>query len=154
MGTIVQEDEVTLPNLAEHLENAGWDTTVKKDDCLLLHTPRGFGFFVRLDQSRPFVVLNTYLPVQKDYLQGLDLVNTLNSDVFLPSFNLDRDNDLVMTYAVSYERGLNLAQFSRVVGRFSGVIEHVVDKFDAKNEVFAFPASSDAESCEEQPTLQ
>lgn len=143
MGKILQESEVSLKALSEHLEDAGWNVDLQQQR-LVLHTPRGLGFAIRLDVERHFIDFNTHFPVRKTYSAGLDLVNTLNGDVFLGCFSLDEDNDLLVSYPMSYERGLILAQFARIVRRFGSMIEHVVDHFDKDEEVFAFASEETA----------
>ncbi len=125
MSKILQETEVSLQTLAEHIEDAGWDVALEKNR-LVLHTLRGIGFVIRQDEDRQFINFFTHLPLRKNYSEGWDLVNTLNSDVFLASFNIDSDNDLIVNYLMSYERGLILSQFARIVRRFSGMLDHVL----------------------------
>lgn len=152
MSKILQEVEVTLQNLGEHLENAGWDVE-PKENRLVLHTTKGIGFVIRLDEARQFINIWTHLPIRKDYTDGLDLVNTLNSDVFLACFNIDSDNDLIVTYQMSYERGLILAQLARIVRRFGSLLEHVMDTYDG-DRVFALSPKSEVTVTEPRPTIQ
>ncbi|MBT9498268.1 MAG: YbjN domain-containing protein [Zoogloea sp.] len=152
MSKILQEPEVTLNQLADHLEYSGWDVELQASR-LVLHTSTGLGFSIRLDTERQFIYFLTQLPVSKDFLTGLDLVNTLNSDVFLGCFSLDSDNDLIVTYQMTYERGLILAQFSRIVRRFSGMLDHVVENFDQDDQVFAF-TPKESEEAETATTVQ
>lgn len=137
MSRILQEAEVTLSTLADCIEDAGWDVELQARR-LLLHTTRGLGFFISIESDRKFISFHTFFRVKSEFTNGLDLVNSLNSDVFLPSFSLDDDNDLIVRYQMIYERGLVLAQFSRILRRFGGVLEHVVDDFNQNNQVFSF----------------
>lgn len=142
MSKILQETEVSLSSLAEHSEDAGWDVELQKNR-LLLRTRRGIGFFISIDNDRKFISFHSLFRVKKEFINGLDLVNRLNSNVFLPSFSLDEDNDLIVSYQMIYERGLIMAQFSRIVRRFGGVLEHVLDNFDQDDEVFYFDSKEE-----------
>lgn len=55
---------------------------------------------------------------------------------------------------MSYERGLILAQLSRIVLRFAGMLEHVVKHFDQNDEVFAFGAKDASGNETSRPSLQ
>jgi hypothetical protein len=153
MGRVLKEIEVTLDTLAEFLDDAGWDIAPEAQR-LVLHTEAGVGFSIRLESERHFVHFSTYLPVRKEFEDHLELVNTLNSDVFLGCFSIDDDKDLSVTYSMSYARGLILAQLSRIVSRFAGMLDHVVSHFDKNDEVFAF-GNKDATATEtSHPPLQ
>ena len=128
MDYILPEADVSLPNLAEQLETFGWDVEVE-DNRLRLYTEKGYAFTVWIDEDRKFLSFNTYLPVRKDLEDGNELVNKLNVEVFLPCFSIDADNDLRMTYSMMYARGLVLAQFSRIIKRFSSVIDYVCKQY-------------------------
>ena len=153
MGKVLQEIEVSLDAVSGFLDDAGWDVA-PESDRLVLHTSTGIGFSIRLDSERRFVLLGTYLPVRKDFEDHLELVNTLNSDVFLGCFSIDDDKDLSVAYAMRYERGLILAQLSRIVRRFAGMLEHVVKHFDQNDEVFAFGAKDASGNETSRPSLQ
>lgn len=153
MGRVLQEIEVSLHAIAEFLDDTGWDAA-PEPDRVVLHTKAGIGFSVRLDSERKFILLATYLPVRKDFEEPLELVNTLNREVFLGCFCIDDDRDLLVSYGVSYERGLILAQFSRIVMRFAGMLEHVVKNFDENDLIFAFGAKDESSSDAPRPSLQ
>jgi hypothetical protein len=141
MAKILNEEEMTLSALAEHLEEAGWDSRLV-DSHLSLNTPCGLCFTLRLDDDRKFILFNTYFPLRKTFADGSDLVNTLNIDVFLACFALDSEGDVSVAYAMSYERGLILGQFSRLVRRFSGMLEYVLGEYDPDKAVFDFKESA------------
>ena len=58
----------------------------------------------------------------------------------------DDDNDLIVGYQMMYERGLIVAQFTRVLRRFPSMLDHVVDHYGQEGAVFNFirPAVADA----------
>jgi len=152
MCTILQEAEVTTSRLAEHMEDSGWDVDLEKDK-LLLHTMKGLGFWIGIDTARQFIWISTYLPIRKDFTGALAWVNTLNEDVFLVSFSIDRNNNLIVGYQMSYERGLILGQFARIIRRFALMLEHVVNDLGQNDQVFTF-GSDDPASSEGPRTLQ
>lgn len=153
MGKVLKEIEVTLDTLAEFLDDAGWDVAPAAQR-LVFHTGAGVGFSLRLESDRRFVSLGTSLPIRKDFEDHLDLVNTLNSDVFLGCFSVDEDKDLLVNYSMSYARGLILAQLSRVVRRFAGMLDHVVSHYDKNDEVFAFGKKDTTAAEAPHPSLQ
>lgn len=144
--SLLKEHEVTLSTLAEHLENSGWDVELRVDD-LVLHTTQGLGFAVGVDGDRKFIGFFSNIRVSREFEDGYDLVNALNSEVFLPSFSIDDDNDLLINYQMSFEQGLICGQFMRIVRRFAGMLDHVVEKFDQDQEIFVFrPSASEADT--------
>ncbi len=153
MGKVLKEIEVTLDTLAEFLDDAGWDVA-PASQRLVFHTKAGVGFSVRVESDRHFVHFSTHLPIRKDFEDHLDLVNTLNNDVFLGCFSIDEDKDLSVTYSMSYARGLILAQLSRILRRFAGMLDHVVSTYDKNDDVFAFGNQESATAEAPHPSLQ
>lgn len=153
MGKVLKETEATLGTLAEFLDDAGLDVT-PASQRLVFHTEAGIGFSLRLESDRHFVHLSTNLPIRKDFADHLDLVNTLNNDVFLGCLSIDDDQDLSVTYSMSYSRGLILAQLSRIVRRFTGMLDHVVSTYDKNDDVFAFGNKETAATETPSPSLQ
>lgn len=151
MTRILKEADVVLQGLAEHLEESGWDVDLQPNR-LVLHTQRGVGLAVSIDSERQFISLFSHFPLHRGYDEWPELVNTLNSSVFLAGFHVDDDGDLIVSYAMSYERGLILAQFARIVRRFGSLLHHVLDNY-GNDQVFALGrpcATTDAG----RPTLQ
>ena len=145
MTTIFQENEVSLSLLAEHLENSGWNVELERDGLKLV-TTAGLCFYIGLDDERKFLNLTSFFRIRKSFEDSYDLVNKLNSHVFLPSFLLDDDGDLMINYVMTYERGLILAQFMRIVRRFAGVLSHVLTTYDPEEQIFLLRTSSAAVS--------
>ena len=138
MTVILQETDVSIESLADHLDESGLNTTIKKFDTILLNTRDGYVFSVSLDAERKFIRLNAYFPIKKDYGNTLELSNTLNLNVFPGSFCIDDDNDLRIFYAITYECSLILRQFMQIVHRFSGMLDFVVREYNQKEDVFDF----------------
>jgi len=132
---LVNQSEINLSVLANHLDNSGWDVMSDTDE-LILHTENGIAFNVLIDLKRLFVILRTYLPVRSDFLGSTDYCNQLNINLFMGRFAIDSDNDLRVCYVMSIEKSLELSQFSRIVLRFASLLEHVV--LEEKDLVFDF----------------
>lgn len=133
---ILNEDEVTLGSIANQIDDAGLDVTID-EDTLILHTDSGLGFTLSLDTDRKFIVFRTVFPMRNDFLDGHDFCNDLNIHVFMGCFAVDKDSDLLISYAYSYTRGLIVAQLMRVVLRFGSMLDHVVGK-DTEKLIFDF----------------
>jgi hypothetical protein len=137
MAHILAESEITRDNLAEQLENAGWVVELDEDH-IGLRSEGGLYFTLHLDTERRFVRLYCYLPFRHDFDDQLELVNTLNSEVFLAGFSLVDDRSLLrIVYQMSYHRGLILPQFTRLVRQYEGIIDYVRSTFDADRRIFA-----------------
>ena len=149
MSKIFAEQDLSLSVLGDHLEDAGWDVQLEKER-LLLHSERGLGFSLWLDIERQFVMLSTYLPIREDFSDRLALANRCNHEVFLGNFYVDGDGDLVVSYAMTFERGLILAQLTRIVLRFGSMLDHVLRRYDPEGSIFDF---GEGNSLSEQPSL-
>jgi len=148
---IINESDVTLDALATHLEASGWDVNLSDKGSLTLHTENGLAFIVRLDSKRKFVILRSSLPVRSDFTDSLDYCNHLNSNVFLASYSID-EQDLDISYPMSYERGLIASQFMRIVIRYASLLEYLVAKDEDKN-IFDFNKGSTEEIAIPAPAL-
>ena len=153
MSTILQENETTLERLADIAEEAGWNVELQAQQ-LLLHTPMGLGFHISIDTERKYLNFVTYLPLSHAFGDYLELVNTLNREVFLGGFYADDDNDLIVGYQMMYERGLIVGQFTRVLRRFSSMLDHVVDHYGQEGTVFNFTRPAVADATATSVTLQ
>lgn len=94
MPHILAENEITRDSLAEQLENAGWVVELNEDH-IGLRSDGGLYFTLHFDGERRFLRLYCYLPFRHDFDDQLELVSTLNSDVFLASFSLTEDRSLL-----------------------------------------------------------
>ena len=149
MINILEENQVNLHTLANHIEGTGLDVVSRDFDdrtpSLLLISDIGLNFRIFVEENRKFVRFSTYLPIDKsrDYQTKLQFIQELNYSVFLPGFSLDSDDDLFIQYYMSYTQGLNLGQFTRVLGKFSDVIDHIVNTKNSTN-LILFPDSENA----------
>ena len=154
MTITLQETDVSIESLANHLDESGLNTTIKKFDTILLNTRDGYVFSVSLDAERKFIRLNAYFPIKKDYGSTLELSNTLNLNVFPGSFCVDDDCDLRIFYAITYETGLILRQFMRIIHRFSGMLDYLVREYDKEEDIFEFKTKEDSPVVAETRSIQ
>ncbi|MBN3792654.1 YbjN domain-containing protein [Burkholderia sp. Ac-20353] len=121
------EEDITLENLVAHIVDSGMECKLQQTR-ILLHTASGIGYLIGLDEERKFIRFMTYLPVAKDASdeQKREREHRLNAEVFMASFWLDGDNDLVVDYPLSYGHGLIPGQFMTIVHRFGSILEHVM----------------------------
>ena len=141
---VIPENKVTLGTLAAHLENAGWDVSLERN-CVLAHSEGGLAFTTAIHEDRKFLGLCTYLPVRPDVENLYELVNTLNSEIFLASFSLLENRNLRAVYYMNYSRGLLLSQYARIVSRFATVIDCARSRHDPDVTIFAIGNSNDEE---------
>ena len=141
---VIPEDKVTLDTLAAHLENAGWEVILERN-CVLVHSESGLAFTTTIHADRKFLGVCTYLPVRAGAQKLYELVNTLNSELFLASFALLEDKNLRAVYYMHYGRGLLLSQYARIVSRFAAVIDCVRSKHDPDGKIFAIGDCDDEE---------
>ena len=132
MQKIWTEDDITLKNLVAHIEDSGLQC-IAEPARIVLHTASGIGYLVVLDEDRKFIRFITYLPVAKDAFeeQKCEFEHRLNAEVFMASFWLDDDNDLVVDYPMTYVHGLIAGQFMVILRRFASMLEYVMG---SKNE--------------------
>ncbi|MFC7514075.1 hypothetical protein ACFQUU_03555 [Herbaspirillum sp. GCM10030257] len=132
MTKILNEDEVTIANLNMHLKDSGLTPTVQNAERILLYTDHGVGFFITMVDRKRFARLGTWLPLNKaePVSRKIDLERKLNREVFLPTFRLDADDDLDISYVLTYQHGLIAGQFISVVNRFASMLDYVVATYN------------------------
>lgn len=141
MITIWTEDQVSLTELANHIEQSGLKVVKREDSEIVLITELGLNFRLSIDQKRKFLRLATYLPLDKErtYESKLDLVQQFNHELFLANFTLDADDDLLALYYMSYGQGLIIGQFMKVLQRYSSLLDHIVNSKN-ESELIKFPS--------------
>ncbi|WP_429347249.1 YbjN domain-containing protein [Paraburkholderia sp. Clong3] len=121
------EEEVNLDVLAAHISDSGLDCTMQTDR-IVLHSESGIAYQLILDENRKFVRFMTFFPVAPHAAekQKRDFEHRLNMQVFMASFSVDDDNDLVVHYPLPYGHGLIAGQFMAVLHRFASMLEFVI----------------------------
>ncbi len=129
MVTIWTEEQVSLINIEEHLEDCGRRQVSRHEERISLYTEKGLSVSIHIDDDRKFLRLNSYFPIDKlrSRADKLDLIQRYNCDMFLTSFFLDDDEDVQVSYSMCYERGLIVGQFMIVLNRFCSMMEYIAD---------------------------
>ncbi|MBV8272947.1 MAG: YbjN domain-containing protein [Cupriavidus sp.] len=127
------EHEINLATLEAHIRDSGLVPYKVDPDGIWLRTERGIGFRIAIIEVRKFVQLITYLPLRRDASleDKRELARLLNEGVFLPTFTIDQDGDLAITYAMNYTAGLVAGNLIAIVHRFGSMLEYVVEAFNA-----------------------
>lgn len=104
MRLILNEPEVDLKALADHLDDAGQDVELQ-NEFIMAHSDKGLGFKLYIDDHK-FIVFRSYFPVKTEFQDGLDFCNRLNNDVFMGKFSVDDDFDIDVSYAMTISKGI------------------------------------------------
>lgn len=137
MRKIFTEDEVNLDSLQAHFLDSGFTIENPKNSSFGVRSVDGLYIVIRLDEQKKYVGFYCYFDLDKkrSHLDKLLLVQRYNYDLFLACFSLGKDeNDLVVSYVMSYELGLIAGQMMHVFRRFSGLLDSLIqheneDKF-------------------------
>jgi hypothetical protein len=142
MNKIWNTEEVTIDNLATHLTEAGLLAIATDEDKLWYRTEHGIAYSVSILDEKKFVRLSTYLPLDSDRPkeEKLAFAHHLNANIFMPTFCLDDEDDLIVSYVVPYQFGLIAAQLSAMVIRFASLLEFLVREQN-DDEIIAFRVS-------------
>jgi hypothetical protein len=145
MLRILDEQDLTLITLSEHLKGAGFNEFALKPHSIAMHTEAGIAYHLVFDNDRKFISFRSYIPLNENFTDKLEYVNDLNSEIFLCSFFIDRDEDLVGCYDFSYEGGLSLDHLAGVLYKLSLTLDYVVLQ-DEANQIFDFNKGRNIES--------
>ncbi|BBQ03277.1 hypothetical protein BSFA1_84050 (plasmid) [Burkholderia sp. SFA1] len=128
MHKIWNEEEVNLEVLAAHIADSGLHCTVQTER-IVLHTESGIGHQLILDENRKFVRFMTFFPMASHAGEQLkrEFEHKLNTEVFMASFSVDHENDLVVHYPLPYGHGLIAGQFMAVLHRFASMLDFVIE---------------------------
>jgi len=128
MTLIWREDEVSIEVLSKHAGESGFNILEVENHRIRLRTESGIGYSIALLPEQRFVQLSTYLPLRNDESRSnkLALEHRLNGFIFLPTFSLDTDEDLTVSYVLPYQHGLIAGQFAAIVRRFGSMLDYVV----------------------------
>ena len=128
MNKIWNAEEVTIENLATHLTEAGLLAIATDEDKLWFRTENGIAYSVSILDEKKFVRLSTYLPLDRDRPkeEKLTFAHHLNANIFMPTFCLDDEGDINVSYVIGYQFGMIAAQFSAMVIRFASLLEFLV----------------------------
>ena len=129
MTTIWTEAQVDLTKLAAHLEKSGRSDVSLQDDGIHLTTAHGLYHRIAIDEDKKFLRLGSYLPTDKFRAreEKLELIQRFNRQLFLTSFALDSEDDVLIDYPICYEAGLIVDQFMILLARFASMLDFIVE---------------------------
>lgn len=145
MVKILNQDEVTLTNLASHLEDSGIIPTAITEDAIWLRTVAGIAYRVSILDDKKFLCIGTYLPLGKERSDEdkREFERRMNADIFLPVFSLDADDDLTVSYLMPYLHGIIAGQFTAMVTRFASLLDYIVSEHN-ENGIIDFGSRSNS----------
>ncbi|WP_349606873.1 hypothetical protein [Cupriavidus sp. DF5525] len=99
-------------------------------DRIELRTEGGLAYCLEVLQDQKFLLLRAYLPLRADASQDekVAYAHGLNGHILLPSFRLDDDDDLGVSYMLPYHHGLIAGQFAAIARRFGAMLDFLVRK--------------------------
>jgi hypothetical protein len=145
---IISEDEVSLARLQSVLEAAVFDVKMDSDGDLYVTDGLDFPSWISLLDDAKMIAFLTYIkPDYSDVDYWLARMNEINHTTSLVQFHWC-GNAIWGHYAMSYENGLNVRQFVKVLRRFSstfsqGALMACDDESDEANGEDERPADPD-----------
>lgn len=126
------ESKVTLAELQRVLASIFIESE-HEDDRLRIVDGLDDPCSVRLDQDRQFVLFISNIEHKGPKPRVIEKVNELNGDLIMVRFRCDDDPDTVWAeYFLSYDGGLNVRQFVKLLRRFAKIVNTVeVEVFGA-----------------------
>lgn len=128
MTKIWMEQDISSDVLVAHMVDSG-SSPVRLDDRRIgLHSENGLAFTIGLDSDKKFLRFSSWLPL--DRARSVDakraFANRLNQELFLPSFHIDADGDLSISYVMPYHLCLVAGQFMAIANRFASLLDYLV----------------------------
>ncbi|GJH02766.1 YbjN domain-containing protein [Paraburkholderia terrae] len=150
MKKVWNEDEVSLEALAAHIEDSGIGHDANSAR-IIVHTESGLAYQLTLDENKKFIRFTTYFPVALHACseKKRELEHGLNSQVFMASFWIDSDNDLVVDYPLSYGHGLIAGNFMAVPHRFASMLDFVIREKNDEGLILLGPKAAHASNEDE-----
>ena len=132
MTKLFQETEVNTANLVEHFIDSGLVPIDVHENQIAFRTATGIAYSITIIGDKKFIQIGTCLPLDRRQTRQtkLDFEHRLNTDVFLPTFSLDSDDDLLVMYHLPYAHGLIAGQLVAIVHRFTSVLNFIVQSAD------------------------
>lgn len=119
-SSIISEADVTVNRLLAILSNALFDVELDDDNDIYVKDGLEFPVWIRLSPNDRLLQMFTYASTDDDkkVLSFAD-INQMNSSIVLPQFSLQGKN-VYGNFWLSYETGLPIKQFVKLLRRFSG----------------------------------
>lgn len=123
--SILSEDEVTIARLQAVLDSVLMECEIGEDGDLVVGEGLAWPCWVSIDEIRQLIqIYSIATPIDGAEKEVADLVNDLNKAVIVVQFSYDYDDDCVWgNYWMTYETGLNIRQFIKMLRRFASAFE-------------------------------
>jgi hypothetical protein len=119
----IAEDEVTITRLSGLLEAAFIDHTIDEDGDIYVTDGVDFPLWVQIDTDRKLLELFTCCSVDdKQAANWVNRVNDMNRETMVSQFSYGRDA-IWGHYWMTYDGGLSVRQFVKMLRAFSGAFQ-------------------------------
>ena len=130
---IIPEEEVTIARLSSVLDAAVIDHEIDDDGHIYVTDGIEFPLWIELLENRKLVNLFTYWSVDDERdANWVARVNDMNSKIMLPQFSYCRGS-VWGGYWMTFEGGLNVRQFVKMLRFFSGAFAAGVAKHEEES---------------------
>jgi hypothetical protein len=128
----IAEDQVSVARLSDVLQSAFLDHEIDNGDLYISDDGVEYPFWVAVAEEPKLVEFFTYFTPEKPApVDWLKRVNDLNGTIRVPQFSFQRDA-VWGRYWMTYEGGLSVRHFIKMVRRFSGAFRVAVNESISK----------------------
>ena len=123
----IAEEQVSVARLSDVLQSAFLDHEIDDGDLYITDGVE-YPIWVAVAEEPKLVALFTYFtPEEPPPVDWLSRVNDLNNTIRVPQFSFQRDS-VWGRYWMTYDGGLNVRHFIKMVRRFSGAFRVAVNE--------------------------
>ncbi len=117
----ISEDEVSIPRLASILEAAVIDFKIDTDGDLYASDGLEFPAWIQVTKEQKLITFFTYFkPQVVEEQDWLKWINDMNRTIVSVQFHWDEKGVVGGAHWMSYDGGLNVRQFIKMLRRFAG----------------------------------
>ncbi len=120
----ISEDKVTLDELQRVLGSIVIECE-RRDDRLCVIDGLDDPCALHIDHNRKFVLFVGSIEHKLPKPRVIEKVNELNDDLIMARFHCDDDGYVWVDYFMSYDGGLNVRQFVKLLRRFANIVNRV-----------------------------
>jgi hypothetical protein len=118
--TLLPEEEVTISRLSAILEAAFMDFEIDESGDIFVTDGLEYPLWLTIDAAGKFLHLFTYREIEEEpEADWLSRINRMNETLIVTRF-YRMDDAIWGDYSMSFEGGLNVRQFVKMLRRFSG----------------------------------
>ena len=126
--TVVPEGQITVARVSAVLDSAFIDHQLEDDDDIYVTDVVTYPVWINLDRQSKLLMLVTYFEPEAGPISNwLEKVNELNAKIVLPQFCY-REGGLWGCYWLSYDGGLNVRHFIKLLRRFAEAFRSGVEQ--------------------------